>query len=49
MFINSYVPVKYNDAMSRKWNLERGGRQRKILSGFLFYVSMDDVLKLKSS
>ena len=45
MFINSYVSVKYNDAMSRKWNLKRGVRQGGILSAFLFYVYMDDVLE----
>ena len=45
MFINSYVSVKYNAAMSRKWNLKRGVRQGGILSAFLFCVYMDDVLE----
>ena len=45
MFINSYVSVKYNDAMSRKWNLKRSVRQGEILSAFLFCAYMEDVLE----
>ena len=44
MFLNSFVSVKYDDAISKKWNLKRGVRQGGVLSAFLFCVYIDDIL-----
>ena len=44
MFLNSFVSVKYDDAVSKKWNLKRGVRQGGVLSAFLFCVYIDDIL-----
>ena len=44
MFLNSFISVKYDDAISKKWNLKRGVRQGGVLSAFLFYVYIDDIL-----
>ena len=44
MFLNSFVSVKYDDAVSKKWNLKRGVRQGGVLSAFLFCVYIDAIL-----
>ena len=44
MFLNSFVSVKYDDAISKKWNLKRGVLQGGVLSAFLFCVYIDDIL-----
>ena len=44
MFLNSFVSVKYDDVISKKWNLKRGVRQGGVLSAFLFCVYIDDIL-----
>ena len=46
IFLNSFVSVKYDDAVSKKLNnyLKRGVRQGGVLSAFLFCDYIDDIL-----
>ena len=45
MFMNTSVSVRYGNDFSRKWKLLRGIRQGGVLSAYLFFIYLDDILE----